>query len=110
MDGERLRELSTCIMELLYAVTVLMGQLGKEEPVERAATRWQQTGDSTVTADQGWELSPAEFNLPLTASLGMLSLAQQGHRNFLPSSDISPPLASAQGGPTQRHYVFFPPR
>ncbi|CAM9522146.1 unnamed protein product [Lampetra planeri] len=40
------------IVELLSSVTALVGQLGKQEPVERAATRGQQTGDSAITAEQ----------------------------------------------------------
>ncbi|CAM9501715.1 unnamed protein product [Lampetra fluviatilis] len=50
--GEGLRTLSARIVELLSAVTALVGQLVKEELVEGAASRGQRTGDSTFTADQ----------------------------------------------------------
>ncbi|CAM9704676.1 unnamed protein product [Lampetra planeri] len=40
-----------CIMELLSKVTVLVGQLSKEEPVEGAANLGKRMGNSAITAD-----------------------------------------------------------
>ncbi|CAM9644336.1 unnamed protein product [Lampetra planeri] len=74
---EGLQALSACIVELLSMVTALVGQLGKEEPVEGAVNWGQRTSDSAVTADQGRVSSLAKSDLPRKARLGGPSFAQR---------------------------------